>query len=156
MKIRLADKNFVETCSPTEVTAEEAKELLENIVPQMKNLIKDIGVGLAGPQIGIAKKFFIAKDINTGEFDTYFNARYVKNNDGRIRQEEGCLTYPEKGERVVKRLKSIKLIYQQLEKGELVDKTKKIKGEQAVIFQHECDHIGNGVNMPKTIFMNRR
>jgi len=149
VEIKLADKEFVEGCSPIEVTLEEANDIIENISPKMEEMIKETGLGLAGPQIGMAKKFFIAKDVQTGEFHTYFNARYVKGEGSRVRMEEGCLSYPDEGNHIVKRFKSIKLFYQQFEDGELVDKVKKFKGDQAIIFQHECDHIASP---PKTIF----
>lgn len=152
MEIKLADKEFVEGCSPVEVTDEEAKDLVDNVVPKMEDMIRDTGLGLAGPQIGMAKKFFIAKDVQTGEFNSYFNARYIKDNGSRVRMEEGCLSYPDEGTHIAKRFKSIKMFYQQLENGKLVDKVKKFRGDQAIIFQHECDHIGNGTNKPKTIF----
>ena len=152
VEIKLADKEFVENCSPVEVTTEEAEDLIKDIIPKMEEMIREIGLGLAGPQIGMAKKFFIAKDVQTEEFHTYFNARYIKDNGSRVRMEEGCLTYPDEGHHVVKRFKAIKMFYQQLEDGKLVDKVKKFKGDQAIIFQHECDHIGNGTNQPKTIY----
>lgn len=152
MELKLADRNFVEECTPAEVTEEEAKDLIENVVPKMEDMIRETGLGLAGPQIGMPKKFFIAKDVQTGKFHTYFNARYIKDNGSRVRMEEGCLSYPTEGNHIVKRFKSIKMFYQQLEDGKLIDKVKKFRGDQAIIFQHECDHIGNGTSKPRTIF----
>lgn len=153
MEIKLADSEFVENCEVEPVDIKEAKDLVDNIIPDMIEFIKEKdGLGLAGPQIGMAKQFFVAKNLEDGEFYPYFNARYFKDSGSRVKMAEGCLTYPEKGTNIVKRFKAIKMKYQIYENGQLVDKEKKVKSDQAIVFQHEIDHCSNGTGRPKTIY----
>lgn len=150
--MELADKDFVENCVVEEVSNDEAKNIIEEIIPQMREIIDEHdALGLAGPQVGIAKKFFIAKNLETSDYDIYFNAKYFKGNGSRVRMQEGCLSYPEEGTGIVKRFKSIKVKYQIFDGLELVDREKVFKSDQAVVLQHEIDHIGNMGNKPSTI-----
>jgi len=149
VELKLAEKEFVEKCTPLEVTVEEAKDFVENVIPKMEEMIKEKGLGIAAPQIGIEKKFFIAKDLKTNKFYPYFNAYYFRGNGSRVKMEEGCLSYPNNGNNIVKRFKSIKMFYQRFENDKLINEVKNIKGDQAIVFQHECDHIAD---KPKTIF----
>lgn len=153
MDIKLADKDFVENFTLVEVTDKEADSYIKNTVPSMIEFVKERnGLGLAAPQVGVPKKFFIAKDLESGEFIPYFNAWYVKDGS-RIKSEEGCLSYPEEDVQVVKRFKSIKLIYQVYTDKGLRGRIAKVSGEQAIIFQHECDHIKD---KNRTIFVKGR
>lgn len=152
--MELADKDFVESCVPEEVLEEEAQNIVDTIVPEMIEMAEEKeALGLAAPQVGIPKKFFIARDLNTRQLHVYFNALYFKDSTARVQMQEGCLSYPGDGTAVVKRNKRIKMMYSVFENGKLVPKTKKIRGEQAIVFQHEIDHCGNGKStLPKTIF----
>lgn len=152
--MKLAEIDFVENCETEEVSVDEAIEYVENVVPEMIKILEEKdGLGLAAPQIGIAKKFFVARNIETGEFSTYFNAKYFKDNKTRIQMEESCLSYPDYKPTKVKRFKRIKMIYQVLEDGNLVEKQAKFSSPQGVVFQHEIDHCGNSTSKPKTIYM---
>lgn len=152
--LKLAEIDFVENCETEEVSVDEAKEYIENVVPEMIKILEEKeGLGLAAPQIGIAKKFFVARDMETGEFNTYFNAKYFKDNKTRVQMEESCLSYPDYKPTTVKRFKRIKMIYQVLEDENLVEKQAKFSSPQGVVFQHEIDHCGNSTSKPKTIYM---
>ena len=56
---------------------------------------------------------------------------------------EGCLSFPQFFG-TVKRYLRIKLVWQEIIDGKLVKKKQKIEGFEAVVLQHEIDHL-NGV-----------
>lgn len=141
----LVDSTEVERIECEEVTSEEVPHIMNIIVPQMRG-IRDAnnGIGLAAPQVGIKKKFSCYKDPDTGEEKVIFNAWYVKNSDTRTKMNEGCLSYPGKElKKPIKRYKSVKLIYDEWdeESQQLISKRRTVKGLEAVVVQHECDHL---------------
>lgn len=149
--MKLADKDFVENCVVEDVTDDEAHDIIEEIIPQMREIIDEHeALGLAAPQVGIAKKFFLAKNFETNDYEIYFNAKYFKDGS-RVKMQEGCLSYPKEGTSIVKRFKSIKVKYQIFDGLKLVDREKVFKSDQAIVLQHEIDHIGNMGNKPSTI-----
>lgn len=143
--IELVDSKDIEYITCEEVTQEEVKDIITYVVPQMEGIVSSLkGYGLAAPQVGIKKKFFIMMN-EKNKYDLYFNAKYFKEGS-RYKSTEGCLSY-DLGKRYneVKRYKGIKASYQTLdENGRLVNKTEKMKGLRARGFQHETDHCGNG------------
>lgn len=143
LDLKLEPPEKVEYAKCDDVTQDDVDDILTYIIPQMKGICLSAGgYGLAAPQVGVYKKFFIIrKEDDNKEFDIYFNARYFKDGS-RIHSSEGCLTY-DMGKKYneVKRFKSIKASYQVLDKNaQLVRKTEKIKGMRALGFQHETDH----------------
>jgi len=142
--LELQPPEKVENVTCDDVSQEEVDDILTYIIPQMKGIcISTGGYGLAAPQVGIYKKFFILRsDIDSEEFDIYFNSRYFKDGS-RIKSNEGCLTYDlGKKYNEVKRFKSIKIVYDTLDKDEsLIKKVEKVKGMRAIGLQHESDHL---------------
>jgi peptide deformylase len=105
-------------------------------------MIESRGVGLAGPQIGIAKMVAIMnpEPDNDATLIRMANPRIVESSDDTSRLEEGCLSVPGiRGE--VPRASKVTVIYQD-EKG--VEHTLEAEGFLARIIQHELDHL-NGV-----------
>ena len=114
---------------------------------ELKKLVEDMfesmyaahGVGLAAPQIGISKRLAVI-DITFKEDP---NAKLVLANpeiihtEGRVRQNEGCLSVPEFREPVT-RAKKVTVRAQDVN-GEWFEKT----GEEllARAFLHETDHL---------------
>jgi peptide deformylase len=154
--LELAPKEEVEgvTCEP--VLASEVDEIMEKYVPDMiAILVETQGLGVAAPQVGIKKKFFVSKKSEGEGFDVYFNAFYTKEAE-RITVREGCLTYGKDNTTEVKRYKAIKFIHEEydVEKKTLKKAFKKIRGSEAIVLQHEADHCGNGIDCKGvTIFM---
>ena len=147
--LKLAPPNEVENAVCENVTADEVDSLLKDVIPEMEALLNETGgVGLAAPQVGIKKKFFIVK-LSDGSFKTYFNAFYTKNAE-KTKTREGCLTYGKDIFTTTTRWKSIRFVYEEYdpEKKTLTKKNKVFKGYDAIILQHESDHL-RGV----TIFM---
>lgn len=152
--MNLVDINFVENCKVENVSEEEAREIISDIVPQMIEILEEKdGLGLAAPQVGIAKNFFIARNVETNEFQTYFNARYFKDGKTRVQMQESCLSYPNQEPTNVKRFKRIKLMYDVFNGDSFVSESGKFSSPQSIILQHESDHCGNGTSKPKTIYM---
>jgi peptide deformylase len=126
----------------------ELKDIIENIVPGMKEIInaeETLGLGLAAPQIGINKKFFVMRTgCDTAHGLDYDNILVVINpeikkvmSDKTIVFKEGCLSVPDKM-CIVPRAKEIKVKFIG-EDGK--SKTLNLKNTDAVVFQHEYDHL---------------
>lgn len=111
-----------------------------------------IGVGLAAPQIGDAKRIFVTKPNEKAKLEVFINPKIVsfekteKRKKRRIRKLEGCLSLPGIwGE--VERYPKITLEFQN-ETGQKF--TKDFIGFMATIIQHEIDHL-EGVLFPKRV-----
>ncbi|HEY7617913.1 MAG TPA: peptide deformylase [Terriglobales bacterium] len=121
---------------PVTVFDEELKKLVEDM---FESMYAAHGVGLAAPQIGLSKRLAV--------IDTSFkedpNAKLVLANpqilhtQGRVRQNEGCLSIPEFREPVTRAQKVT--IRAQDENGKWYERT----GEDllARAFLHETDHL---------------
>lgn len=143
---QLVDERTVESLVCTRVTAEEAKCFKSTIGTMMEILKIQGGVGIAAPQIGIPKNFFI---IRTGsDFSVYFNATYKMKKKGSTWSKEGCLSY-DCGQKFtdVKRFKYITVKYEEFIEDTLYTKIENLKDAKAIFFQHEADHCYG-----KTIF----
>ncbi len=99
------------------------------------------GIGLAAPQVGITKRFFVLQ--YEGESFICINPRVVKASKETQETGEGCLSYP--GLTVpVRRPTVVRATY--MEPSGLVRKHT-FKGLLARAFLHELDHL-NGVVLP--------
>lgn len=92
------------------------------------------GIGLAAPQIGIAKKIAIVRIDDAHSVDLV-NARIVKGYDKDIFDNEGCLSFPGRYERTMR--------YSEIQvENQLIDPFNFIcTGLFAVVVQHELDHL---------------
>jgi len=134
-----------------DLSSQADKDLVLNNVKEMACLMYDTnGVGLAAPQVGISKKFFIL-DINQkieedddgniikrepGILQVFINP-VITNPVGTNIYEEGCLSVPGIYEKV-KRPKQIDIEY-----FDASFKKQKITAEGllATVIQHENDHL---------------
>jgi peptide deformylase len=150
MDLKIVDPKEVEgvVCEP--VSANDVEAIINETVPQMKKILFDLnGYGLAAPQVGIKKMFFIIRD--GIDVRTFFNAKYAKASDGRVSNEEGCLSYGFGKRHVpVKRFKNVVVIWDEWSGKAFIRRSQKFNGLNSVAFQHEIDHI-NGT----TIFTRR-
>lgn len=132
-------------------------EMLASEVEDLKTalLTAQNGAGLAAVQIGLKRRFFGIKDSSGKEVDVFINPEvyeffgqktYLKL-EGKDGQEqdflEGCLSFPDLYG-TVKRFFKIRGRWLTLKKGKLVKEEKILTGFEAVVFQHELDHL-NGV-----------
>jgi peptide deformylase len=93
-----------------------------------------IGIGLAAPQIGIAKNIAIVRVNNHTKIDLV-NCKITAGYDKEIFEQEGCLSFPGRFERSL-RFQEIVV------EGNVVYPTRFVcTGLLAVVCQHELDHL---------------
>jgi peptide deformylase len=129
---------------PAEVLAgaakpvEEVNDDIRRIADQMIDMmLKNKGIGLAGPQAGVGLRMFVVSLDGTKE-----NARVYINPtitpDGQLEpMEEGCLSLPGIYAKV-RRYKKCAIKATGLDGKEF---TEEAEGMLARVFQHECDHL---------------
>lgn len=128
-----------------EILQPETKELVADMFETME---KAHGQGLAAPQIGVLKRLVIVRlfrDEEAGNREGYidrvlFNPEIEVLDGPMLGSWEGCLSVPGMAG-YVERIRHIKLTFldEKAEKHEEV-----VKGYDAVVYQHECDHL-NGI-----------
>jgi len=147
--MELVTPEEVEGIKCIEVIPGECEEILNKIVPEIIDLIKRVDkinkkskcLGLAAPQVGIKKKFFV-KYIWNGLYKTYFNGWYINNGSSRVMNKEGCYSYNVGRDYwTAKRWKSIIFFHDVFEEGKLIPHKTKFKGLDGFVIQHECDHL---------------
>lgn len=127
--------------------------LIEELKSTLEKQSNPVGVGLAFPQVGKNLRAFAMREVSAegdpkqAEIIVLINPEIVEHSPHKTLGEkekepdlEGCLSIPNVYG-PVPRWTWIKLKYQILEKGELVDQTKKLSGYPARIAQHELDHL---------------
>ena len=134
----------------------------EKLLEQMEKLRKKLEIGenaagLAAPQIGVSKRFFGIKEMAVGAshaspVQIFINPRIVKvfgervypklvADDGKNQDFlEGCLSFPDFFG-TVKRYLKIEVEWEELKGEKLVSKTKELTGFEAIVWQHESDHL---------------
>jgi peptide deformylase len=129
------------------VLEKRGEDITEFDTPELHQLVEDMfesmyaakGVGLAAPQIGVAKRLAVI-DITTGEDPAQkivlINPQIVKT-EGSQKSEEGCLSLPTFREQVVRPLK-VTVVAQDV-KGKQFE----MAGDDllARAFLHETDHL---------------
>lgn len=140
MKIyKLGEEIIRQKCAPVDPAEinDEMRALFEEMFDTM---YEANGVGLAAPQVGIAKRFFVLcsdDDVNR----VFINPQIVSTSQNLVDYEEGCLSLPGFNE-VIKRPE--KVTVQALnEFGKSF--TLEADGLLARIIQHENDHLDGTV-----------
>ena len=137
---------------------QKAKKI-KDFTPSLKQLAQDMletmhahkGVGLAGPQIGVMQRIFVAeiplpddKEVEphpqSGRVYVLINPEIVKKSDNLIEGNEGCLSIPN-WQGTVERPEWVEVKAQNLQGRKI---RLKVDDLLARIFQHEIDHL-NGV-----------
>lgn len=135
-----------------QVLNEIAKEVTE-ITDELKQTISEMilecpkanGIGLAAPQIGISKRFFVVTmldyeneqgDTVKGFKEAFINPKIIEKN-GSIKMEEGCLSVPGIFE-IVERSEEIIVEYTDVDGNK---KTLEADGMLARVILHEYDHL---------------
>lgn len=112
---------------------------LISLANEMEKTVKRVnGVGLAGPQVGIGKRLFLAKIKN--RFMLMANPEILSFSKETDVKEEGCLSLPNVWGNV-RRPSAIVVRFQDIKGKEM---TLELSGMEARIVQHENDHL-NGV-----------
>lgn len=129
-----------------DVLPDEVSSLREQLESELEASFKlgRPGIGLACPQIGIAKNMAIVR-ISTGTGKSQnvdlVNCRIAEMYDQAVFDGEGCLSFPDMEIKTL-RYKEIKVVENLVEPHEFI-----ATGLFAVCIQHELDHL-NGVLLP--------
>lgn len=147
----------MERCEPAAMVAADAPilrekaqavpldEINELVVPhiypmrdRMRSGVADMpaGVGLAAPQIGVPYRFFLMLD--EGRVAVVINPVIHKFLGERRSAEEGCLSFPGRGQVMVPRWSKILLEWRRSDGQKRVQY---FRGMAARIIQHETDHL---------------
>jgi len=145
---------------PADVLRQTLSEIMavdEKLIKAVSDLSEileksDNGAGLAANQINSKKRFFGLKNGQTKKIDIFINPRItasygekiypvIKLEDGGEDDFlEGCLSFPDYFG-TVKRYLKIEAEWQEIEGGKLIKKSKTMNGFEAIVFQHEADHL---------------
>lgn len=127
------------TCE--EVLEEEIPEVLELAGEMVKFCHEKGGIGLAAPQIGINKRFFVWLD-NIDKWQLAINPKVFPDGNKTVTLMERCLSYPGKYFSV-KRYKKITAVFYNINPltGKLEKYSRRLSGDKAWVFQHENDHL---------------
>jgi peptide deformylase len=124
---------------PGEPITEFNDELRKLVADMFETTYASQGIGLAAPQVGVSKRLTVV-DLSVGKVP---EDKLVRSNpeiifsDGKLYEEEGCLSFPDIREKVVRHAKV--RIRAQDEKGKWFE----MDGEDVLsrCFQHEIDHV---------------
>jgi len=116
-------------CQELKEITPEIKELVLNMTETM---LKNQGIGLAAPQVGVLKRIIAVKTSRV-----FINPKIIRKSRKTIIDEEGCLSFPGLFLKI-KRAKEVE-IEALNENGEKI--YFKTEGLPARIFQHEIDHL---------------
>ena len=127
---------------PGEPVTEFNDELRQLVADMFETTYASQGIGLAAPQVGVSKRVTVI-DLSMGKSPAerlvLINPEIISS-QGRLYEEEGCLSFPDIREKVVRAAKV--RIRAQDENGKWFE----MDGEELLsrCFQHEIDHL-NGM-----------
>ena len=114
-------------------------ELRQFVADLFETMYAGQGVGLAAQQVGVAKRICVV-DLSMGKRPTeklvLINPEIIEH-EGRIYEEEGCLSFPDIREKVVR--SAHVRVRAQNEKGEWFERD--AEDLLSRCFQHEIDHL---------------
>ncbi len=124
----------------------ELKQLVANMFETMYNAD---GVGLAGPQVGLAIQLLVIDaDVLADDFQeckglkrVMINPVFLEKSEETVSMEEGCLSLPGVHEKVDRSVK-IRIKYMD---ADFVEHEEEFSGFAARVVQHECEHLGGHV-----------
>lgn len=132
---------------PDPVLAKVAKEVekvsdIEALIrPMFELMYQSLGVGLAAPQVGLSKRFFVYNpswDRHPGGDEiVVINPQILEYTGQKLTDVEGCLSVPELQAMIV-RYSEIEVAYTTIEDNRV---QVHLSGLPARIFQHEFDHL---------------
>jgi len=108
--------------------------------------LKNDGVGIAAPQIGIYLKIFAAYLQEYSGWTIFFNPKYKSLKGNTVKSQEGCLTLGKDNKYNVTRYTEVLAEWEEYNLSGLAKKKRILTGLSAIIFQHETDHI-NGITI---------
>ena len=146
-RLELRFRKDVENVECDDINEDEAKEFIPIAQAMIEFAVKNGGIGLSASQVGINKKLIVWQGKNN-TFHIGFNPTFFSKGK-KINTIESCLSYPEEEYFVPGRRKYIQAVYYALNQGgKLVKIARSMRDDEAIVYQHEVDHI-NG----KTVAM---
>lgn len=144
--IKVGDPILKQICEKVNISIE--KEYIDNLLKNMQDtVIAANGAGIAAPQIGVAKKVILVKDVNEeNKFFEMINPGIIWASFDKQYEYEGCLSVcGEDGNPIHERVARYKRIRVMWEDRDGKKHEELIKNPlQSRIIQHEIDHL-NGV-----------
>ena len=142
--------------SKTKIIKGVTKKILLEMIDLADTLnLAENGAGLAAPQIGLSERFFGIKDVKSKETTILINPKIVKT-FGKLeyprivgengKEEdflEGCLSFSDYYGSV-KRFIKIEAAWSEIVDKKMINKKAELNGFEAIVFQHELDHL-NGI-----------
>ena len=122
---------------PVEAVDDDFRETVRNMADLMERLR---GVGLAAPQVGIAKRFMLVSPSGEPGEETVVINPEILAKEGSEEMEEGCLSFPAMYG-IIERATKIHVRFRDLDWKE---RELHMEGFLARVFLHEFDHL-NGV-----------
>ncbi len=142
--VKYPEPSLSEPSAPIEAIDDEVKTLIENMGETMFDAP---GVGLAAPQVGINKRLIVynpnagddesKEDEKKKEFRPLINPEIISASGSVVSEKEACLSVPDFSSNV-KRYKNITVRALNIDGKKLEFDA---EGIQAVILQHEIDHL---------------
>lgn len=129
-----------------EVSLDEASELIATLERELNyaNRLGKSGIGLAAPQIGIAKNIAIVR-LGSGANLDLINCKLEKGYDSTVFRQEGCLSFPGRVEDTT-RFQEVYITNNLTYPHSFV-----ATGLLAVVCQHEIDHLNSTLIMDRAI-----
>jgi peptide deformylase len=124
---------------PGEPVTEFNSDLRKLVDDMFETMYAGQGIGLAAPQVAVSKRLIVI-DLSSGKDPqdkiVLVNPEIISH-DGRIYEEEGCLSFPDIREKVVRH--AVVRVRAQNAKGEWFE----MDGDDLLsrCFQHEIDHV---------------
>jgi peptide deformylase len=116
-----------------EIKDEKIQDLIDDLIETME---ESDGIGIAAPQVGVQVRIIVIGDKENGA-KTYINPKVSSRSIARIQSEEGCLSVPGVYGVVTRFRKiTVKAYDRHGNKVKI-----KVRGMDAVVFQHEIDHL---------------
>ena len=144
--IKVGDQILKQICEEVNISIE--KEYIDNLLKNMQDtVIAANGAGIAAPQIGVAKKVILVKDVNEeNKFFEMINPGIIWASFDKQYEYEGCLSVcGEDGNPIHERVARYKRIRVMWEDRDGKKHEELIKNPlQSRIIQHEIDHL-NGI-----------
>lgn len=119
---------------PVETFTEELRQLTQDMIETM---YAHDGIGLAAPQIGRDLRVFVANPSQERGRELVLINPVLEAAEGRATIVEGCLSLPDRWERV-RRSERVRVRAQEVSGGSVVVEA---EGLLAIVLQHEADHL---------------
>lgn len=133
------DEILSKKCREVEVIDDKVKELAQDM---LETMYKNDGIGLAACQVGILKRIVVydvayIQEDGKREGHILINPKIISRSKSMIEVEEGCLSFPDVYDNVIRHEKVT------VEYTDLDVKKRKINAKdiEAVCLQHEIDHL---------------